>query len=135
MVTNDYKDRMIKVRRIQRFWRKRGEIIVTIRAKKFLEKAKDAILKHKMLIDKEKFEFEANNRIVRAFRLNVFKQKLNRYAICNRFALDIFSNSWEMIREDVEKKSAINVQRIFKGIIEKKKHKAAVEAALQVRYD
>lgn len=135
MVTVEHQDKMIKVKRIQRFWRKRGEIVITSRAKEFLEKAKDGILKYKMLVDKERTELEAKKKIVKIFRLNVLRQKLGRYAICNKQVLDIFTNAWILIREDAEKKSALNVQRIFKGFLEKKKHKSAIEAALQVRYD
>jgi len=75
-----HKDKMIKIRRIQKFWRKRGEIIQESRARELLEKAKAGVLKYKMLIDKEKMEIEAKNRIVRAFKLNAIKQKLTRYS-------------------------------------------------------
>lgn len=130
-----HKDRMIKVRRIQRFWRRRGEIIITNRAKDFYEKAKSAMLKYKMVIDRERMEIEAKNRIVRALKRNVIRNKLTRYAVCMKTVNSIVHESWLAIRENAEKNSAIAVQRILKGFMEKKKHQNAIKKALEVRFD
>lgn len=128
-----HKDKMIKIVRIQRFWRKRGELLIQNRAKEFLSKAKNAVLKYKKLVDKEKMEIEAKNRIVRAFKLNVLKQKMIRYSICYRGVLDIFERSWEEIRENSERQSSLTVQRIFRGYLLRQKHKKAIEKAMEVR--
>jgi hypothetical protein len=91
---------MLKVKRIQRFWRKRGEIITNSRAKELLDRAKKGVLSYKMLIDKERMELEAKKKIVRAFRHNMIKQKLIRYSICARTSLNIIDEAWEAIREN-----------------------------------
>lgn len=91
---------MIKIKRIQRFWRRRGEIIINSRAKELLDRAKKGILKYKMKVDKERMELEAKKKIVRAFRHNMVKQKLIRYSICARTSLNIFEDAWGVIREN-----------------------------------
>ena len=61
----NFKDKMIKIVRIQRFWRKRGEIITENRAKDFLQKVKNATRKYKKNIDKERMEIEAQKKIIK----------------------------------------------------------------------
>jgi len=128
-----HKDKMIKVIRIQRFWRRRGEIIIESRAKEFLQKAKDAALKYKMIIDKEKFEIEAKKRIVRSFRRNSIKQKVSRISTCHKQVKEIFEAAWENIRENAEKRSSLTVQRIFRGYLGRQRQKEIIDKGKEVR--
>lgn len=109
-------------------------MIITSRAKEFLDKAKNGVLNYKKVVDKERMELEAKNRIVRAFKRNVLKQRLLRYSICCKSVLDVVDAAWEGIRENAEKRSSLSVQRIFKGYIERQKNQHAIQSAKEVRY-
>ena len=128
-----HKDKLIKIKRIQRFWRKRGEIIIDSRAKEFCEKAKSAVLKYKMIVDKERMEREARDRIVRLLKSNVKKQKIMRYAIALKNINFIVMNAWLQIRETREKSCSVTVQRLFRGFLEKQKFQTAINNAYEVR--
>lgn len=81
LAKHKHKDKMIKIVRIQRFWRRRGEIVIESRAKEFLQKAKNATLKYKLIVDKEKVEIEAKRKIVKLFRRNSVRQKVRKLYI------------------------------------------------------
>lgn len=86
-----------------------------------------------MIVDKERMEREARDRIVRLFKLNVKRQKILRYAIALKNVNFIVMNAWHNIREEKEKSSSVTVQRIFRGFLERQKYQTAINNALEVR--
>lgn len=128
-----HKSNMIKIVKIQRFWRKRGEIIIENRAREFLQKAKDATLNYLKFVHKEKLERDAKEKIVRLFRRNSMRQKLSKFSCCVISFKDIFENAWSEIRVNAEKKCSLTVQRILRGHMARKLNRETIEKAYQVR--
>ncbi|CAI2359384.1 unnamed protein product [Moneuplotes crassus] len=135
MNNSKHHDKMIKVHRIQLFWRKREEMIRAAKIKKFIDKLKDIFRRTRIQVNREKFELESRKKIIKWMRLNVFKQKLLRFSLNGKIVADLFEESWLQIREEAELKTAVTVQRIFKGFLEKRKHDKAVKLGLKAKYD
>ena len=128
-----HQDKIIKVVRIQRFWRKRGEIIMETRAREFLAQLKAAALKHKLEVDKGRLEAAAIKRIVRMFRRSSFRLKVQRIFICHKQVQGIVEDAWVTIRENAESKTSQMVQRILRGYLSRKNNSDAIEKSLEVR--
>ena len=129
----NFKDKMLKIVRIQRYWRRRGELIIQKRAKEFLQKVKDATWKYKKIVDKERMEIEAQRKIISLLRKNSLRQKVRRYYICVTQAKAIFENAWIEIRENCETKSSVTVQRILRGYMSRSNHQNTIKQAMDVR--
>ena len=86
-----------------------------------------------MIVDKERMEREARDRIVRLLKLNVKKQKIIRFAIALKNVNNISLIAWQNIREEKEKCSSITVQRLFRGFLERQKFQTAINNANEVR--